>query len=562
MPNFQKLNLLPEIIKTLEKKGYVTPTPIQAQAIPHLLEGKDLLGIAQTGTGKTAAFSLPIIDRLFRNKRQVSSNQIRTLILTPTRELATQIGDNISLYSKGLGLKHAVIFGGVNESSQIKTLKAGIDILIATPGRLLDLATQGHIRFSQIEIFVLDEADRMLDMGFINDVKKIISKLPSKKQCLLFSATMPEAISGLAHSILNNPIKIEITPQSTTVERINQKLYLVDKSNKPALLLDVLTKNEVVSALVFSKTKHGANKVVTHLEKYGVTALAIHGNKSQPARERALKDFREGKIKVLIATDIAARGIDVPNISHVINYDIPVDPESYVHRIGRTARAGREGVAISFCDFSENLYLRAIEKTIRMKIPVDNSHAFHGKTATQDVNEGRLLSRGTNNKFVKKTKNDENLDKRKTGFKLNTGNNLVKRKSETSRIENLDKRTSESLNVENSSHLERKRESNSNRNYNKSLSSKSSKNKTRTGNFSKGNKNEENSFFGENSFTKTSKSLAKKVLNKFGFKKFDKKNSLSDNLDQNNSNFSKTRSNNKGTKFSKNRNNQGKYFKK
>lgn len=562
MPNFQKLNLLPEIIKTLENKGYVTPTPIQAQAIPHLLEGKDLLGIAQTGTGKTAAFSLPIIDRLFRNKRQVSSNQIRTLILTPTRELATQIGDNISLYSKGLGLKHAVIFGGVNESSQIKTLKAGIDILIATPGRLLDLATQGHIRFSQIEIFVLDEADRMLDMGFINDVKKIISKLPAKKQCLLFSATMPEAISGLAHSILNNPVKIEITPQSTTVERINQKLYLVDKSNKPALLLDVLTKSEVVSALVFSKTKHGANKVVTYLEKYGVPALAIHGNKSQPARERALKDFRERKIKVLIATDIAARGIDVPNISHVINYDIPVDPESYVHRIGRTARAGREGVAISFCDFSENLYLRAVEKAIRMKIPVDNSHAFHGKTATQDVNEGRLLSRGVNNKFVKKPTNDENLDKRKSGFKLKTGNNLVRRQSETSRIENLDKRKSESLTVENSSHLERKRESNSNRNYNKSLSSKSLKNKTRTENFSKGNKKKENSFFGENTFAKTSKSLAKKVLNKFGFNKFDKKNSLSDNLDQNNSNFSKTRSNNKGTKFSKNRNNQGKYFKK
>ena len=267
MSNFQQLNLNPIIVTTLENKGYTAPTPIQEQSIPHLLQKKDLLGIAQTGTGKTAAFSLPMIDLLSSNKRQVGSNQIRSLILTPTRELAVQIGENIAAYSKGLGIKHTVIFGGVNEFHQINALKGGQDIVVATPGRLLDLASQGHLRFSQIEIFVLDEADRMLDMGFINDVRKIISKLPQERQSLLFSATMPDTIARLANSILRNPVKIEITPQSTTVERINQKVYLVEKSNKSALLLDVLTKPEVVAALVFSKTKHGANKVVSYLQK-------------------------------------------------------------------------------------------------------------------------------------------------------------------------------------------------------------------------------------------------------------------------------------------------------
>jgi len=404
MSNFQNLNLHPEIVSALEKKGYLTPTPIQSQAIPHLLEGKDLLGIAQTGTGKTAAFALPILNFLFAHKRQVGPNQIRSLILTPTRELATQIADNISLYGEKLGLKHAVIFGGVSEVNQIKELKNGLDIVIATPGRLLDLMSQGYVRLSQVEIFVLDEADRMLDMGFINDVQKIISKLPKERQSLLFSATMPDTISRLANSILKNPIKVEITPQSTTVERINQKVFLVEKSNKLALLLDVLVKPDVVAALVFCRTKHGADKVVAYLQKYGVSVLAIHGNKSQSAREKALGSLREGKIKVLIATDIAARGIDVSSISHVINYDIPVDPESYVHRIGRTARAGREGVAISFCDPLENLLLRAVEKAIRMKIPVDTSHPFHGKASTHDSGEGRLLSRKVDHKNVDKTK--------------------------------------------------------------------------------------------------------------------------------------------------------------
>ncbi len=413
MLNFKKLNLNPTIIAALEKKGYSTPTPIQEQAIPHLLEGKDLLGIAQTGTGKTAAFALPIIDRLAKNPHSVKANQIRALILTPTRELATQIGDNIKLYGHGLHLKHAVIFGGVNEFHQIEALKKGLDIVVATPGRLLDLMSQGHVRFSQIEIFVLDEADRMLDMGFINDVKKIISKLPQTKQSLLFSATMPAVISGLAHSILKNPVKVEITPQSTTVERINQKVYMVAKGNKPALLLDVLTKPDVVAALVFSRTKHGANKVVTYLEKYGVNVAAIHGNKSQAAREKALGSLREGKIKVLVATDIAARGIDVPSISHVINYDIPADPESYVHRIGRTARAGRDGIAISFCDAGETLALRAVEKAIRMKIPVDETHPFHGKAGAHDSSEGRILSRGNGgNRFNSRAKSDDGAVRR------------------------------------------------------------------------------------------------------------------------------------------------------
>ena len=278
MLNFQKLNLNPLIIKSLEKKGYTTPTPIQEQSIPHLLEGKDLLGIAQTGTGKTAAFSLPLLDKLSKENK-TNNHQIKALILSPTRELAVQIADNIKLYGEGLKLKHAVIFGGVNEFHQIKALKSGIDIVIATPGRLLDLTNQGYVDYSHIEFFVLDEADRMLDLGFINDVKKIISKLPKNRQSLLFSATMPDSISQLAHSILKDPITVEITPQSTTVERINQKIYQVDKSNKSALLLEVITAKDVVASLVFCKTKHGANKIVEYLKKYGVLVSAIHGNK-------------------------------------------------------------------------------------------------------------------------------------------------------------------------------------------------------------------------------------------------------------------------------------------
>lgn len=394
MPDFKKLKLSPEILAALAEKGYTKPTPIQQQAIPHLLEGRDLLGIAQTGTGKTAAFALPILDNLVKSAHKVRPYCIRTLILTPTRELASQIAENIEVYGKAFGLKSAVIFGGVSEKPQIKNLSQGLDIVIATPGRLLDLMNRAHVRYAQLEIFVLDEADRMLDMGFINDVKKIVAKLPEKKQTLFFSATMPETISSLANSILKNPVTIEVTPQSTTVEKIDQKIHLVAKGNKPMLLKSILKQEEVRNVLVFSKTKHGANKVVEHLEKHSISVAAIHGNKSQGAREKALSGFRLGEIRVLVATDIAARGIDVPGISHVINYDIPIDPESYVHRIGRTARAGKEGVAISFCDPSENKLLQAVEKTIKYKIPVDDSHPYHGVDAVVDRSESGGKSQG------------------------------------------------------------------------------------------------------------------------------------------------------------------------
>ncbi len=383
MSDFKDLNLSTQILSALIKKGYTTPTPIQLQSIPHLLEGKDLLGIAQTGTGKTAAFALPILDNLFKSGKSVQPNNVRALILTPTRELASQIVDNIKLYGHDLGLRSAVIFGGVNMNNQIRNTKQGFDILVATPGRLLDLINQGHLKFSQLEIFVLDEADRMLDMGFINDVKKIIAKLPKVRQTLFFSATMPKDVAVLADSILNNPAKVEITPQATTVEKIDQRVNFVEKANKPLLLKAIIESSDEQSLfLVFSKTKHGANRVVEFLEKQSIKVAAIHGNKSQSARERALDDFRQGKIKVLMATDIAARGIDIVGITHVINYDIPNHPESYVHRIGRTARAGREGIAISFCDNSESSLLRDIEKVIKLKLPVDESHPFHGVKAS------------------------------------------------------------------------------------------------------------------------------------------------------------------------------------
>ncbi|MDC0857357.1 DEAD/DEAH box helicase [Rickettsiales bacterium] len=381
MSDFKSLNLNPKIFNALVEKGYTCPTPIQLQAIPHLLKGKDLLGIAQTGTGKTAAFSLPILDNLSKNNNKVKAFSTRVLILSPTRELASQIAENIDRYGSNLRFTNIVIFGGVNINSQIKAMRRGIDIMVATPGRLLDLMNQGYIKLNQVEVFVLDEADRMLDMGFIRDIKKIIPKLPQARQNLLFSATMPKDIAVLAKNILNKPIKVEVTPQATTVEKIDQKINFVEKSNKLRLLKTILEKESATTVLVFSRTKHGANKIVKYLTKESIQAEAIHGNKSQSAREKALGEFRSGKIKVLIATDIAARGIDVPHITHVINFDIPQDPESYVHRIGRTARAGRNGIAISFCDPTEGKLLYAVEKVIKYKIPVDESHAFHGVKA-------------------------------------------------------------------------------------------------------------------------------------------------------------------------------------
>lgn len=396
MTTFKELNLNPKILNALLQKGYTTPTPIQEQAIPHILEGKDFLGIAQTGTGKTAAFSLPILHNLAKNTVKTKPNSMRTLILTPTRELASQIVDNINSYSKELGYKTEVIFGGVSINNQIKTVRQGVDIIVSTPGRLLDLMNQGHIRYAQLEIFVLDEADRMLDMGFIKDVQKIIAKLPKERQTLFFSATLAKDVGVLANKLLTNPAKVEVTPQATTVEKIEQIVNFVEKGNKPLLLKSIIKQDSDNSILVFSRTKHGANRIVEFLDKNSIRSFAIHGNKSQSAREKALKSFRDGKVKVLIATDIAARGIDIPGITHVINYDIPNQPENYVHRIGRTARAGRNGIAISFCDPSERAYLKDIEKTINHKLTIDDAHPYHGVKASAQGKSVMDRPRGPN----------------------------------------------------------------------------------------------------------------------------------------------------------------------
>jgi ATP-dependent RNA helicase RhlE len=370
MKNFKDMKLNDNIQSALDLAGYVTPTPIQLQAIPHLLEGRDLLGIAQTGTGKTAAFALPLLNRLASNKIKAKPDRTRALILTPTRELASQIHNSIRTYGKAGGIYSTVVFGGVGIGKQVQAMSNGVDILVATPGRLLDLMSNGHVRYDQLEVFILDEADRMLDMGFINDVKKIISYLPPIRQTLLFSATMPSDIARLASSLLTNPVKVEVTPESTTVEKISQSVMHVIKERKIFILEEVLKNKEIECALVFTRTKHGADKVVKHLQRIGVLSAAIHGNKSQNAREKALMDFKKGTVRVLVATDIAARGIDVPGITHVINFNLPEEPESYVHRIGRTARAGKEGVAISFCAEDELKLLKQIEKVIGKKIPV------------------------------------------------------------------------------------------------------------------------------------------------------------------------------------------------
>jgi ATP-dependent RNA helicase RhlE len=373
---FAALGLIEPILRAVETENYTTPTPIQQQSIPHLLGGRDLLGCAQTGTGKTAAFALPILQRLAAQRRPAAPRTMRTLILTPTRELAAQIGDSFRAYGRNLGLRHAVIFGGVGQGAQVQALHRGLDILIATPGRLLDLMGQGHARVSGVEIFVLDEADRMLDMGFIHDVKRVIAGLPKQRQTLLFSATMPPDIARLADGILVDPARVAVTPVASTAERIEQWLLYVDRGNKASLLATVLKDPAIARALVFTRTKHGANKVVLQLGKAGIPADAIHGNKSQNARERALQAFKQGQIRVLVATDIAARGIDIDGITHVINYDLPNVPETYVHRIGRTARAGASGVAISFCDREEKAYLRDIERLIKKPVPLVESHPY------------------------------------------------------------------------------------------------------------------------------------------------------------------------------------------
>jgi ATP-dependent RNA helicase RhlE len=373
---FQTLNLIEPILKSLAEEGYTTPTPIQAQAIPIVLQGTDLLGCAQTGTGKTAAFAIPILQLLSKDKTFQRNRKIRSLIVTPTRELAIQINESFKAYGRHTGLTSAVIFGGVGQNPQVAVLKHGIDILIATPGRLLDLMNQGFLSLKDIEIFVLDEADRMLDMGFIHDVKKLLAVLPRKRQSLFFSATMPPEIVKLSHTILHNPQKVEVTPISSTVEIIQQGLYFVDKGNKNALLLEILKDAKIKSALVFTRTKHGADKVVKVLQAKNIKAEAIHGNKAQNARQRALTNFKSQETRVLVATDIAARGIDVDNLEFVVNYEVPNIPETYVHRIGRTGRAGASGTAITFCDATEKPYIRDIEKLIAQKIPVVSNHPF------------------------------------------------------------------------------------------------------------------------------------------------------------------------------------------
>lgn len=378
---FQDLPLQPAILKAVAEAGYTSPSPIQAGAIPPVLAGRDLLGCAQTGTGKTAAFALPILQNLSAQTPQRPC--IRALILTPTRELALQIGDSFSAYGKHLKLRHTVIFGGVGQQPQVEALRRGVDILIACPGRLNDLIGQRLIDLSGIEIFVLDEADRMLDMGFVHDVKKVIAKLPRRRQTLLFSATMPKEIEELADSLLHDPAVVKVDPVSSTVDRIDQKLYFVEKKQKIELLAYLLQDKSIVNALVFSRTKHGADRIARLLNKAGITAAAIHGNKSQTARVNALEGFKAGKTRVLVATDIAARGIDISELSHVFNYDLPEVPETYVHRIGRTARAGADGVAISFCSTEEREYLAGIEKLNRKKIPVVTGHPWEDMPPAQ-----------------------------------------------------------------------------------------------------------------------------------------------------------------------------------
>mgnify|MGYP006153313079 CR=1 FL=1 len=387
--HFNELNIIQPILTAIEEEGYTTPTPIQEQAIPLVLQGNDLMGCAQTGTGKTAAFSIPILQLLSENKEFKGKRKIRALIVTPTRELAIQIGDSLKAYGRHCGLNSTVIFGGVNQNPQVNTLRNGVDILVATPGRLLDLMTQGFISIRDVEIFVLDEADRMLDMGFIHDVNKLIRALPDKRQNLFFSATMAPEILKLAGTILQDPVRVEVTPVSSTAEMIKQSIYLVDKVNKNALLVDILNDVDATSVLVFTKTKHGADKVVKHLAKHNIKADAIHGNKSQNNRQRALSNFKDKTIRVLVATDIAARGIDVEEMEMVINYEIPNVSETYVHRIGRTGRAGNKGTAVSFCDFEEKGFLKDIEKLIHQSIPVVEGHPYPMQNFTIEKKEQR-----------------------------------------------------------------------------------------------------------------------------------------------------------------------------
>jgi len=377
MTNFAGLELAQPILRAVGEEGYTTLTPIQAKAIPPLLEGRDLLGVAQTGTGKTAAFALPLLHQLAKNPGKAQSRQPRALILAPTRELASQIADSIKTYGRYLHLRTTVVFGGTSSRPQIQALARGVHVVVATPGRLLDLMNQRHLFLDAVDVFVLDEADRMLDMGFIRDVKKIAAGVTKPHQTMMFSATMPTSVQGLAGGLLNDPVRVEAAPEATTAEKVDQRVLFVPKDKKRDLLSNLLTDKDIKRVLIFTRTKHGADRVTKHLQQNGIQSDAIHGNKAQNARQRALESFRSGRIRALVATDIAARGIDVDDVTHVINFELPNDPESYVHRIGRTARAGATGIAISFCDHEERGYLRDIEKIIRQTVPVTEDHPYH-----------------------------------------------------------------------------------------------------------------------------------------------------------------------------------------
>ena len=423
--DFTSLKLCQPLLDALDEIGYVTPTPIQAKTIPDLIEGRDMLGCAQTGTGKTAAFALPILNAMAENP-PTGSRRIRALMLCPTRELASQIHDNIGQYARYLDIRSMVMFGGVSQRPQVNNLRRGVDILVATPGRLLDLISQGYVDLSHVQFLVLDEADRMLDMGFIRDIRKILAQIPKKRQSLLFSATMPHSIVELSRGMLYNPVSVSITPESTTVEAIEQSLMFVMRSDKRGLLTYIIEEERPEKVLVFSRTKHGCNRIVKQLGQDGIEALAIHGNKSQGAREKALRRFRNGALQVLVATDVASRGIDVSDISHVINLDLPNEPDVYVHRIGRTGRAGQGGIAIAFCDENEGEYLRGIEKTIRQDIPVDEDQPFHSENArSRKGNKApkKQQNRGRGRRHPRNNKSNSNHSKGKSNHQSNGGRN-------------------------------------------------------------------------------------------------------------------------------------------
>ncbi|PQJ32282.1 DEAD/DEAH box helicase [Nonlabens arenilitoris] len=422
---FKELGLVEPILRALQDQGYENPTPIQAQSIPVLLKGKDLLGVAQTGTGKTAAFSIPILQHLYNGAPPKGRRPIKALVVTPTRELAIQIDENFKAYAKYTDIRNTVIYGGVKQAQQVNRLKSGIDVLVATPGRLLDLINQGFITLKHIEYFVLDEADQMLDMGFIHDIKKLLKLLPHERQSLFFSATMPKTIVELSRQILGDFERVTIAPEKTTAEKVEQQIYHVNKKNKTDLLIELLETKLLDSTLIFSRTKHGANKIVKDLEKAGIGSAAIHGNKSQAARQRALGDFKDGKIQTLVATDIAARGIDIDELSYVVNYDLPNVAESYVHRIGRTGRAGASGLAVSFCMLEERPFLKDIEKLIQQQIPVIEEHDFPFKM--EDAAEPSLKKQGQRGRRPQRSGGSNN-GKPKSGGSKNAGANKPRRR--------------------------------------------------------------------------------------------------------------------------------------